>query len=745
MVESECWSTFGELLLGHRRAAGLSQQGLAERSGISVRALRELEQGRARAAQRRSAEVLADAFGLGGAQREEFLRIAEEGRRRRSSSSVASIAELPPMPVDRVGRGRELSRLQECIRTSPSVAMVGQPGVGKTVLAASAAHHLRDEFPDGCLAVDLRGVDEQPLPVQIVFDRLLRALGVAASDVPTAVTEQSGQYRAVLQNRKVLVLLDNAASEVQVRPLLTASPGCRTLVTCRRMLAGLEGVRWVHLDPFDDVDAEALLEAVVGEGRVRAEPGVVGELIELCGNLPLALRIAGNRLASRPHWSLRYLVEQLRDERTRLSSLSAGDLQVRSAFEVSYRGLSPEGRMFFRRLAALPGADFGVELAQVAGGVTEREAFGLLDELVDASMVLAGPAEGRFRFHDLLRLFARERWETEDDEADRSATAEAVLEHLLGMAIAAGERFSPEELANEVFDSLDEARTWLEQERSGWLAAFREAARTGWHREVVILARAMHWYADDDRYGVDWVEVFGAGVAAARTLRDVSAEARQRNLLGRALVTARDCAGAVEQHRIALRCADEVGDPVERVWALAHLTAQESLLGDRKNSLEHARQAVELSAPFPFWSVRMTVRFQFGVLLLLDGRPEDALVVLEDLRQDAVRHSRDGEVALPRTRLLAMSIEGVARCLHAVRQCCRSAAMFAEARGLYEKVGASMHAARAAFQEGRCRLDSGEDQVADTLFRCALATFDELSRPEQRAEVEVELARISAR
>ncbi|KJK32971.1 transcriptional regulator, XRE family protein, partial [Lentzea aerocolonigenes] len=255
--------------------------------------------------------------------------------------------------------------------------------------------------------------------------------------------------------RKVLVLLDNAASEAQVRPFLAAAPGSRTLVTCRRTLAGLEGVRWLYLDPFDDGDAEALLEAVVGVDRVRAEPDVVGELVELCGNLPLALRIVGNRLASRPHWSLRYLVDQLRDERTRLTGLSAGDLQVRSAFEVSYRGLSPEGRVLFRRLAAVPGADFGVELAQVAGGLTESEAFGLLDELVDASMVLAGPVEGRFRFHDLLRLFARERWETEDDEADRSLTTEAVLDHLLDMATAAGERFSPEEPANEeVFASL---------------------------------------------------------------------------------------------------------------------------------------------------------------------------------------------------------------------------------------------------------------------------------------------------
>ncbi|KJK32975.1 hypothetical protein UK23_47955, partial [Lentzea aerocolonigenes] len=296
-----------------------------------------------------------------------------------------------------------------------------------------------------------------------------------------------------------------------------------------------------------------------------------------------------------------------------------------------------------------------------------------------------------------------------------------------------------------VFASLAEAGSWLEQEQSNWLAAFRESARMGWHRETVECARTMRWYSDDDRHAAKWAEVFAIGVDAARALGDMAAEAQQRNLLGRALAAAGDREAALDQHKIALRCGDEAGDRLERVWALAHIAAGEFSRGDRRDGLERARQAVELSAPFEFWTVRMTVRYQFGVLLLLDDRPAEALTVLEELLQDAVRHNQDSEMALSRTRLLAVCVEGVARCLHAVRQCGRAASVFAEARGFHEKAGASVHAARAALQEGRCRLDAGEHQIADTLLRCALATFDELSLPEQRAEAEVELARISVR
>ncbi|MET0133437.1 MAG: NB-ARC domain-containing protein, partial [Kibdelosporangium sp.] len=395
-------SAFGKLLLRYRRSARLSQAELASASGMSVRALRELEHGRTQGAQQRSAEVLAGALGLTGSERASFLLVARESRRRlpRGTETMALCA-LPPAVMDLTGREAELERLRAEASAGGAVAVTGHPGVGKTALAVSAAHALSAEFPDGRLAVDLRGMDEQPVTARAALEKLLRALGVSPGQIPAVVDEQSNLLRMLVDGKRVLVLLDNAADEAQVRPLLVTGRGCLTLVTCRKRLAGLETVRWLALDPLTDAGAVGLLAGIAGTRRVAAEPRAAEELVELCGGLPLAVRIVGNRLATRPHWTLSYVAGQLRDERVRLSSLSAGDLQVRSAFEVSYRRLSPATRLLFRRLAVIPGADFGDELAAVASGAP---AVGPgLDELADASLLQATPVSGRFQFHDLIR------------------------------------------------------------------------------------------------------------------------------------------------------------------------------------------------------------------------------------------------------------------------------------------------------------------------------------------------------
>ncbi|GGP66500.1 ATP-binding protein [Saccharothrix coeruleofusca] len=730
-------SQFGELLLRHRRAAGLSQRALSRLSGVSERALRELERGRARAAQRRSAEVLADALGLAGDARAEFLAVAREGRRRTARETAAGAAELPPLPPDLVGREAELLRLRDLVSAHPAVAIVGQPGVGKTVLATFAAQQMRDQFPDGCFAVDLRGVDEQPLPTRAVFERLLRALEVPQNEIPATEAEQSGVYRAVLSRRKALILLDNAANEAQVRPLLTAAPGCRTLITCRRTLAGLEGVRWLQLGPLADSDATALLLSIVG-GRVRAAPGEAAELAALCGNLPLALRIAGKRLATMPHWSLDYLAGQLRDERIRLTSLSAVDLQVRSAFEVSYRRLSPGGRTAFRRLAAVPGEDFGVDLARVATGMTARQTHAHLDELVDASMVLLCGEQGRFRFHDLIRIFARERWEAEHDQAERDRVTETVLRHLLSTACAAGAVFFPDGARSDEFASLDQARTWLEQEAANWLAAVREAARRGWHREVLELAKSMHWYSDDHWFTVPWEEVFGAGVAAARELGDRSSEAQQLNFVGWAV---RREIPALAAHEQALRVAVAAGDELEQVWALGYCGSIYAKLGDGERAREALRRAVALSARFDFWTVQLPVRHRYGRLLLRLGEAGEALTVMLDLLAQAEANSA-GELPLPRRRLVVILIEGVALCLHGMGQCEQAADMFTRAGAAYVENGSKMLEAYAALREGRCRIDAGDHERAAAVLGRALALYAELAMPEEHAQVEAELARL---
>ncbi|MBP2337196.1 XRE family transcriptional regulator [Saccharothrix coeruleofusca] len=400
---------FGQALLGHRRAAGLSQADLARATGMSVRALRELERGRAKSAQQRSVALLAEALALSGGERELFLALAEQGRRRRNRPVDPAVLHSLPLVTDLVGRERELRELNELsARSSTGVVVVtGPPGVGKTALAVAAAHQLVRNFPDGCLAIDLNGVGDRPVAPREALRRLLVALEVPGDRVPEGEDERAELFGVLLRERRVLVLLDNALDEAQVRPLLGAGPGGMTLVTCRRALSGLTAAHRMTLVPLTPASAVEVLASALGEDVRRTAPEAALELVSCCGNLPLAVRIAGNRLATRPHCSLAHFAEQLRDEEVRLNSLSAGDRQVRSAFEVSYRRLSPSARRVFRRLAAIPGDGFDAELAAAATGVPPSQVGAPLDELVEVSLLYRVP-EGRFRFHELIRLYAAE-------------------------------------------------------------------------------------------------------------------------------------------------------------------------------------------------------------------------------------------------------------------------------------------------------------------------------------------------
>lgn len=734
---------FGQLLLRHRRAAGMTQEDLAEASGVSVRALRDLERGRAQAAQRRSAEALADALGLGGQERDQFLSTARDGRRR-SPRPRPVTAALPPALPDLVGRERDLRRLcAEAIAGAATIAVVGRPGVGKTALAVSAAHGLRAQFPDGCFAVDLRGMDDQPVSPRAALDRLLRALGVPPSEIPASEADQSDLYRTVLDGRRVLVLLDNAADEAQVRPLLAAAPGCLTLVTCRRTLAGLEAARWLWLEPLADAAAVELLATIAGQERVRTEPEAAAELVELCESLPLAVRIAGNRLATRPHWSLAYLLGQLRDERTRLSSLSAGDLQVRSAFEMSYRRLSPGARLVFRRLAALPGADFGAELAQVATRLSEPGVHLHLDELADASLLQVTPVEGRYQFHDLLRLFATERWEAEEKPEERERVTHDVLDHLLTVASSAGMVFFPESDSDGTL-SRDEAAEWLAREESNWIAAQREAARLGRHRQVAELAKAMHWYSDGHWMGVPWDEVFGLGVDAARALGDRRDEAKLLNFLGWAQTACLcDDEAALATHRQALTVALDADDRLEEAWAHAYLGSVLTRLGRPAEGLGPVRRACELADEFGFRTVRLSARNRLGRVLQALGRYDEALAVHREVLADADQPA-DGETPETRRWLVNLITFEIGHCLLGIGEWHQAAATYGACRTAFAELGVPGQEGLAALNEGRAWLGAGDYAKADQCLRHALASYGGAAPTPWHDEVLAELAKLPA-
>ena len=353
-----------------------------------------------------------------------------EGARARPGQGMAAVVprQLPPDAASFTGRERELERLCELLSGGgqrgavPIVALDGAAGVGKSAVAARAAHQLAGQFPDGQLYADLQGATPglAPLPPLEVLSRFLRAFGVDGQRLPVNVEEAAALFRSLAAGRRLLLVLDNAATAEQVRPLLPASPSCAVLVTSRQLLSGIHGAEHLHLDVLPADEAVRLLGHLAGPERIAAEPEAAVALAQLCGYLPLALRIAGARLAARPAWPVRALVERLADERRRLDELSLGDLAVRTSLQVSYHALDPQVARLFRLLGLLDGPDVGVPVVAALLDQPVEATEAALERLVDARL-LESLAPGRYRFHDLLRLFARERAAAEEPPPARAA------------------------------------------------------------------------------------------------------------------------------------------------------------------------------------------------------------------------------------------------------------------------------------------------------------------------------------
>ncbi|WP_236794172.1 helix-turn-helix transcriptional regulator [Amycolatopsis sp. GM8] len=742
---------FGELLLSLRRDAGLTQAELAEASGMSVRALSDLERGRARAAQRRSTEALADALGLTGAELTLFLDSARQGRLRgaRSTPLTGTVALLPTAVSGLVGRAAELDRLRSAALAAPDtpggvvVSVVGHPGVGKTALAATAAHELREEFPDGCFSIDLRGMDDQPVTPRAALDLLLRALGVPVQQIPLTVAEQTGLFRSLLAGRRTMILLDNAADETQLRPLLARTTGCLTVITCRRALAGLESGRWIWLTALSRTDAASLVGTIIGADRIRAEPEAAAELAELCGNLPLAVRIAGNRLASRPHWTISHLVSLLRDEGTRLAALSAGDLRVRSAFEMSHRRLTGEARLVFRRLALIPGPDFGVEIAAVATGLPDAQVRLYIDELVDANLLQTSAEDGRYSYHDLIRLFASERLAAEEEPGEQGDMHCAVVCHLLDSACQAARWFFPEAITVPGgYSSREDAGRWLDREASGWLAAYRTAVAEGEWRRVIDVAEAMHWYSDVRQRQYPWDEVFELGVAAARELVDRHAEAKLLNFVGWArYMCLLDAESALARHEEALALAREIGNRAEETWALAYLGAVLMRLGRAQEALEHIRPAAAASVEMGFWSAHWSIRAGLGQVLRALGKAEEALAVHRQILAEMELHRGDTN---PGTYLTfrAGIFRHIGADLALTGDWPAAAGAHHTARTLAAESGDLTGAADSALAEGKAWRGAGDYPLAIEGLRVALREFTEPFTRWERAQTLAELAAV---
>ncbi|NJP96377.1 hypothetical protein HCN51_44280 [Nonomuraea sp. FMUSA5-5] len=346
-------------------------------------------------------------------------------------------AQLPPDTADFTGRLAESEHLAAMLERHDAGAPLagcvisGMAGVGKTALAVHVAHQCQDSYPDGQLYVDLRGLTAEPVTPLDALGGMLRALGVDAAVIPPGLDDRVKLYRSRLIRQRVLVLLDNAASEQQVRPLLPTGRDCGVLVTGRARLSALEGLPILDLDVLAPAHALTLLGRIVGEERMRAEQAEAERIVALCGHLPLSIRIAGARLAAKPYWRLARLARRLDVQHRRLDELRIADSNVRTSLIQSYQGLSPAARHAFRLLALLDVPNFSLWTAAVVLDTKVAEARDLAEQLVDARLLDSLPATSgmsdQYRFHALVRALALERAAAEEHPKERRAALTRVM------------------------------------------------------------------------------------------------------------------------------------------------------------------------------------------------------------------------------------------------------------------------------------------------------------------------------
>lgn len=673
--------SFGPLLRSLRQSARLTIEELSHTSGVSVRAIGDMERGVSRGPQRRTVQALAEALGLGDEQQAELAAAAKAGRPRTPGRTpeLPGPYGLPRGLADFVGRTAELELLRERGRAAsaegpvPVAVVHGSAGLGKTACAVRAAELLSESFPDGRLYVDLRGVEPEPMPTTEALHRLLRAAGMDPRAIAKDEQERAGQLRGVLAERRCLVLLDNAADEAQVRLLLPGQGASMVIVTSRRALGGLEGVTRVPLAPFSPEESAELLRATSARND-DADATERARVARLCGHLPLALRIAGTRLASRPGWTVRHLADRLSDEDRRLANLAVGDVGVEAAFALSYVALPEPAKECFRRLALVPAVDFGVPVAAVLTTSDLVGAEDRLDELVELGL-LQHQGTDRYRFHDLIRLYAARRLHEEEPAEAREAAGRRMTGWLLETATRAGRFFEQDDGTSHAggtglvpLSTLGEARPWLEAEHDSWLAALRLAAAAGRHEQVAELGEAMRWYAADsqERSG-EWQEVFGLTRDAAARLPDPRRVLWHMNRYAWAFTIADSSRGglrardAAEQAMTVYRLAEDAGPVAVREQADAVCNAAEAwrVLGDHDRALRAFSRGRELAAADDYQETWYWAGSGFAASLAELGRHDEAIETLRDVLR-SIDELPAGSVPVQSSRMSAQgSLAGV--------------------------------------------------------------------------------------
>ncbi|MGW2280858.1 AfsR/SARP family transcriptional regulator [Streptomyces sp. NPDC001770] len=630
---------------------------------------------------------------------------------------------LPRAPRGFHGRAAELAALTRAAAGEAPVCLVtGPAGVGKTSLAVQWAHHNPAAFPDGRLFADLRGFSEtgEPAPVDVLREFLL-ALGVAPRRVPESVSAAAALFRSLTERRRLLVILDNARDSATVRALLPGGTGSVTVVTSRHRLEGLiasDAARPVPLDILEPQDGTALLAGVLGERRVRAEPVAARRLAELCGGLPLALRVTAARLAGRPQRTLAGMAEELADERGRLARLDVDDIGVSAALRLTVQQLPPDAVHLLTRLGHHPGGHFDPYTCAALAGTGPTAASAALERLGSAHLVTETSPE-HWVLHDLVRLYAR--------ELDPAAGAEAligVLDHCIATALAASDAAEPggepcfvlpedyhRPAAVRDFADRAAAMRWLAAERDDLARAAVAAREAGLHdrawRIILLQWPQVVWRVRDS-----WSPLLELALDSARAQRDPYAESRVLSLLGWVLAEEGRTAEAAVLLERSPGLARQAGDRLGEATALINLAVVQAVRGEAGTALEGCERAVALAREEGDRHTETLALQHLARLQLVAGRPAAALATA----RAALELGPEQQEAARRSLLLAVA--GEARL------------------ALGEEDGGILLLDRAAEEAERAGYDEGAVRALEVLLRVS-------ARADHRIRHELALRRLT--
>jgi tetratricopeptide (TPR) repeat protein/transcriptional regulator with XRE-family HTH domain len=599
-------------LVRRRKALGLTQEALAELVAVGRSTVVRWERGESeplpsvRSRLARALKVSAD-------QLESLLTVDDH------RSDDMAPRQLPAAVADFTGRAAELRRLTQVLdaaaASGPGTVVIsaigGMAGVGKTALALYWAHQVADRFPGGQLYVNLRGFDPSGTPVTApeAIRGFLDALGVAPERVPASPEAQAALYRSLLAGRPMLVVLDNARDEQQVRPLLPASAGTLVLITSRSQLTGLaatDGARLLSLDMLAHEEATELLATRIGLARAVAEPAAVSEIASLSACLPLAVVIVAARAATRPSLPLTALADELLNASGRLDALDAGDpvADVRAVFSWSVRQLSPEAARMFRLLGIHPGPDISGPAAASLAGCDLARARRDLAELARAHLITER-ASGRYAFHDLLRAYAAEQAGDAGREPEREAAIGRVLDHYLQTAAQAAYLLNPSHepvvlapakarIAPEQPADHRQALAWFTDEHQVLLAAITLAAQSGFDVDAWQLSWALAPFQQTCGHWQEWVATQRTALSAATRLGEEGAQAVCTRLLAVAHSELGDYAESARLFTVSLTLYARLGDRLGEAKVQFNLAALAEGQGRYADMLGHAEQALRL-------------------------------------------------------------------------------------------------------------------------------------------------------